>query len=123
MISKGSQFIKRGLRAEMLKFGIYLSIPLFASQLFNNPEWSQKVNEYYNYIEYPPEDEETTKMKEDLEDLRQNLEQARRRKMLMKEQLQKLDATGNGSDREASPLRWWHIRRWLGEGQRPSSAQ
>ena len=116
LATKSSQFIKKGLRTELLKFGIYLSIPIFASQLFNNPELSQKVIEYYNYIEYPAEDNETTKLKEDLEDLRQNLETARRKRILMKEQLTKLNEKPVVIEEE-NRARWWHVGSWFGNGK------
>mmetsp|Transcript_23893 Transcript_23893/g.34950 ORF Transcript_23893/g.34950 Transcript_23893/m.34950 type:complete len:132 (-) Transcript_23893:103-498(-) len=83
---------RAGMRLEALKFAIYLSIPIVASGMFNDPKTIQGFVEYYNYISYPPEDPETTKMKNDLESLRKNLEQQQRKRMIMQSQLRSLDS-------------------------------
>jgi len=115
---------RTGFRIEAFKFAIYLSIPIIATQVFNNPDWTQRLVDYYKYVEYPPEDANTTQMKQDLEDLKKNLEQAKRKKMLMQRQLQSLDQMVEGTksettdavkgEGEVKAARWWNIGSWFG---------
>mmetsp|Transcript_6143 Transcript_6143/g.8965 ORF Transcript_6143/g.8965 Transcript_6143/m.8965 type:complete len:133 (+) Transcript_6143:236-634(+) len=117
MLAKG----RTGFRIEAFKFLTYLSIPIVASQLFNYPEITQRIVDHYKFIEYPPEDEDTTQMKKDLEEMQNKLAQAKMRKIMMQRQLESLDQTAT----KANPTndskesvdsnttgRWWNIGYW-----------
>ena len=120
MLAKGPT----GFRIEAFKFMIYISIPIIASQLFNNPETTQRIVDYYKFIEYPPEDADTTEMKKDLQEMQSKLAQARMRKILMQRQLEGLDESmsqkssdegifherGGKTEKVTS---WWNIRTWF----------
>lgn len=116
MLAKGPA----GFRIEALKFITYISIPIIASQLFNNPETTQRIVDYYKFIEYPPEDPETTEMKKDLQEMQSKLAQVRMRKILMQRQLEGLDESisqkGTEGEIGGQPEKvtsWWNIRTWF----------
>lgn len=91
---------RAGLRLEAFKFGIYITVPLLASAMFNNPDIAQRFIDYYKFIEYPPEHPETTKMKEDIKNLKKNVEAHIRKKMLMERQLQQLHDSGSNGEKK-----------------------
>lgn len=120
MLAKG----RSGFRIEAFKFLTYISIPIIASQLFNHPEITQRIVDYYKFVEYPPEDAETTEMKKDLEEMQSKLGQARMKKIVMQRQLESLDSSisKNAADegkmspetsRTEKVASWWNIRSWF----------
>ena len=44
---------KQGLRLEAWKFGVYLSLPIAASLLFNEPRIQRFCADYFQFLKYP----------------------------------------------------------------------
>ena len=114
---------RQGLMLEAWKFGVYISIPVFASAYYSDPKTIKEQAEYWKFIEYP--ENPNTNVRQKIQKLAKEKEEQREQRMAYQKQLQELqrsaersssmgqfDDEDNLSERRGS---WW--RRWLGGGE------
>uniref|UniRef100_A0A7S0FPU0 Uncharacterized protein n=1 Tax=Minutocellus polymorphus TaxID=265543 RepID=A0A7S0FPU0_9STRA len=58
---------RKGLRMEAYKFGLYISVPILASIIFNEPEVQRRCADYFQFLKYPASP--NTNLREEFEEL------------------------------------------------------
>ncbi len=116
---------RQGLYLEAWKFGVYISIPVFASAYFSDPKTIKEQAEYWKFIEYP--ENPNTNVRQKIQKLAKEKEEQREQRMAYQRQLQELQRSAARSssaniveDEDSSDLTgrrrsWW--RRWFGQGE------
>jgi hypothetical protein len=106
-----------GLYLEACKFGIYLSIPVFASVYYSDPDIQRYWADYWQFIKYP--ENPNVNVKEKIQILVTEKEQQREQLELYKQQLRDLQIAaerGNNfdADESRSGVSWWgRAGRWV----------
>lgn len=109
---------RKGLYLEAWKFGVYISIPIFASVYYSNPETQRYWADYWQFIKYP--ENPNTNVKEKIQELITQKELKAEQANVYKEQLRELqqaaersrkfqEEPGNGS----APSWWRRAGRWV----------
>jgi Pet100 len=110
---------KKGLYLEAWKFGVYISIPIFASVYYSDPETQRYWADYYQYIKYP--ENPNTNVKEQIQQLVQQKELQREQRLAYQQQLVRLQQaaertsnTQQGESLDESSPSWWRkAGRWI----------
>ena len=110
---------KKGLYLEAWKFGVYISIPIFASVYYSDPETQRYWADYWQYIKYP--ENPNTNVKEKIQQLIKEKELQRDQRLAYQQQLLRLqDAADRSSNThkdesqdESSPSWWRKAGRWI----------
>ena len=58
---------KAGLRLEAWKFAVYITVPIFASVVYNEPELQRVCADYFQFMKYPANP--NTNLREEFEEL------------------------------------------------------
>jgi len=110
---------KKGLYLEAWKFGVYISIPIFASVYYSDPETQRYWADYWQYIKYP--ENPNTNVKEKIQQLIKEKELQREQRLAYQQQLLRLqdaaDRTSNPqkdeSQDKSSPSWWRKAGQWI----------
>mmetsp|Transcript_3164 Transcript_3164/g.8958 ORF Transcript_3164/g.8958 Transcript_3164/m.8958 type:complete len:132 (-) Transcript_3164:5964-6359(-) len=112
---------KAGLYLEAWKFGVYISIPIFASAYYSDPETQKYWADYWQFIKYP--ENPNTNVREKIRELAKEKEQLAEQRRAYREQLRELqvaaDRSKNFVDNEArdvvadAPSWWSRIGGWV----------
>ena len=114
---------KQGLYLEAWKFSIYITIPIFASMYYSNPETQKYWADYWQFIKYP--ENPNVNVKEQIEELmKQRKLQEEQTKQYSKQlynlqlsanrnkQFQKQNNDNDGNNNES--ISWWkRVGRWI----------
>jgi hypothetical protein len=109
---------RKGLYLEAWKFGVYVSIPVFASVYFSNPETQRYWADYWQYIKYP--ENPNTNVKEKIQELVKEKELKAEQSLVYKQQLRELQVSAERSrkfqedpEKESAPSWWRRAGRWV----------
>lgn len=93
---------RKGMRLEAYKFGLYISVPIFASITFNQPEVQKWCADYFKFLTYPANP--NTNLREEFEQLAQQraLEKEKRAKYAEEVQRMQDNARISREGREAA---------------------
>jgi ABC-type Fe3+ transport system substrate-binding protein len=95
---------------ELWKFGIYISIPIFASVYYSNPETQRYWADYWQFIKYP--ENPNTNVREKIKLLAEEKGEQREQRLAYQRQLRDLQQAAERSENfneentEAKPS-WW----------------
>ena len=84
---------RQGLYLEAWKFGVYISIPIFASVYYSDPETQKYWADYWQFIKYP--ENPNTNVREKIQDLVKDKERMAAQREAYKQQLQSLQQSAN----------------------------
>ena len=112
---------RAGLYLEAWKFGVYITVPIFASVYYSNPETQKYWSEYYQFVKYP--ENPNTNVKEQIEQLIQEKKLQKEQSQQYRDQLQQLQAAASRSkqyrsepppDGDHDSASWWRrVGRWV----------
>lgn len=118
---------KKGLYLEAWKFGVYITVPIFASVYYSNPENQRYWADYWQFIKYP--ENPNTNVKEKIQKLAEERGLQREQRLAYKEQLLRLQRAAERSAnmeveevREESPSWWRRAGRWVIGSKKEDSA-
>ena len=121
---------RKGMRLEAYKFGLYISVPIFASIIFNEPEvqkWCADCADYFKFLMYPANP--NTNLREEFEQLAKQRELEKEKRAKYAEEVQRMQdnarrsregreaalktADENGSELQGGSWNWlrWPVRR------------
>ena len=108
---------KAGLRLEAFKFGIYVGVPIAASLFFSDPETVKYFVDYFKYIEYPPTENTSDRVKKDIDERIKSRKIYEKQHKEYQEQLKKLNERAkvkNIEDEVYEPHQsWWRLSGWF----------
>lgn len=87
---------RAGLYLEAWKFGVYLTLPVFASVYYSNPEAQKYWADYYQFIKYP--ENPNTNVKEKIRVLAEEKQKQREQREAYVKQLQELQRAAERSE-------------------------
>ena len=79
---------RAGFQLEAWKFGIYISIPIVASMIFNSPTVQKASADYFQFLKYPANP--NTNLKEDFERYARDFEKTQQQREEYAKQVRKL---------------------------------
>jgi hypothetical protein len=85
-----------GMYLEAWKFGVYISIPIFASWYYSFPETQQYWADYWQYIKYP--ENPNTNVKQKIKELGEQKGKEREQRMAYQQQLRELQLAAERSE-------------------------
>ena len=93
---------KAGMRLEAYKFGLYISVPILASIIFNEPEVQRKCADYFQFLKYPANP--NTNLREEFEQLAKQRELEREQRAKYAEEVARMqdNARRSREGREAA---------------------
>ena len=93
---------KAGMRLEAYKFGLYISVPILASIIFNEPEVQRKCADYFQFLKYPANP--NTNLREEFEQLARQRALEREQRAKYAEEVQRMqdNARRSREGREAA---------------------
>jgi hypothetical protein len=93
---------KAGMRLEAYKFGLYISVPILASVIFNEPEVQRKCADYFQFLKYPANP--NTNLREEFEQLAKQRALEREQRAKYAEEVQRMqdNARRSREGREAA---------------------
>ena len=118
---------RKGMRLEAYKFGLYISVPIFASIIFNEPEVQKWCADYFKFLTYPANP--NTNLREEFEQLAKQRELEKEKRAKYAEEVQRMQdnarrsregreaalktADENGSELQGGRWNWlrWPVRR------------
>eukprot|EP00525_Craspedostauros_australis_P001780 CAMPEP_0198115812 /NCGR_PEP_ID=MMETSP1442-20131203/7303_1 /TAXON_ID= /ORGANISM="Craspedostauros australis, Strain CCMP3328" /LENGTH=140 /DNA_ID=CAMNT_0043773389 /DNA_START=139 /DNA_END=561 /DNA_ORIENTATION=- len=86
---------KQGLYLEAWKFGIYISIPIFASAYYSDPEAQKYWADYWQFIKYP--ENPNTNVKEKIRALAKEKADLAQQRQAYRDQLRELQVAADRS--------------------------
>ena len=89
-----------GLYLEAWKFGVYISIPIFASWYYSYPETQRYWADYWQFIKYP--ENPNTGVKQKIKELAEQKEKERSQRLAYQRQLQELQRAAERSEQYSS---------------------
>ncbi|MGK3756379.1 MAG: hypothetical protein ACI8RD_008690, partial [Bacillariaceae sp.] len=89
-----------GFYLEAWKFGVYISIPVFASFYFSDPETIKKQADYWKFIEYP--ENPNTNVKQKIQEIAKEKEKQKEQRLAYQRQLQELNRAAQRSSSSSS---------------------
>ena len=89
-----------GFYLEAWKFGVYISIPVFASFYFSDPETIKKQADYWKFIEYP--ENPNTNVKQKIQEIAKEKEKQKEQRLAYQLQLQELNRSAQRSSSSSS---------------------
>ena len=95
---------KAGMRLEAYKFGLYISVPILASVIFNEPEVQRRCADYFQFLKYPANP--NTNLRQEFEELRKQRDEERERRAKYAEEVRRMQDSARRSreGREAALL-------------------
>mmetsp|Transcript_25541 Transcript_25541/g.39219 ORF Transcript_25541/g.39219 Transcript_25541/m.39219 type:complete len:133 (+) Transcript_25541:158-556(+) len=87
---------RQGLYLEAWKFGVYISIPIFASWYYSYPETQQYWADYWQYIKYP--ENPNTNVRQKIKELGEQKEKEKEQRMVYQQQLRELQKAAERSE-------------------------
>ena len=109
---------RQGLYLEAWKMGVYITIPIFASVYYSNPENQRYWADYWQFIKYP--ENPNTNVKEKIKELAEQKEQQKEQRKAYQEQLRQLQAAAARADNfqedeptTSEPSWWRRAGRWI----------
>lgn len=112
---------RQGFYLEAWKFGVYLSIPIFASVYYSDPETQKYYADYWQYIKYP--ENPNTHVKEKIQKLIDEKELQKDQREAYKKQIMELQRAAERSsnysssspdETQADKPSWWRTAgRWI----------
>jgi hypothetical protein len=109
---------RKGFYLEAWKFGVYISIPIFASVYYSNPETQRYWADYWQFIKYP--ENPNTNVKEKIQELIKQKELQAEQSDAYKQQLRELQQAAQRSrkfqeeaENESVPSWWRRAGRWV----------
>ena len=79
---------KQGLRLEAWKFGVYLSLPIAASLVFNEPRVQRFCADYFQFLKYPANP--NVNLREEFEELAKKREVENEKRKAYMQELKKM---------------------------------
>ena len=105
-----------GVWLEGWKFGVYLLIPIYASYYFDNPDNQRKAQDYWKFVQYPPNP--NTGLKASIEEsakLHKQREVYQQQLKLLEQSAKKTPMEEHQSEQpQQQPSRWRFLRQWFG---------
>mmetsp|Transcript_57216 Transcript_57216/g.139502 ORF Transcript_57216/g.139502 Transcript_57216/m.139502 type:complete len:103 (-) Transcript_57216:359-667(-) len=89
---------RQGLYLEAWKFVVYISIPVFASVYYSNPENQKIMADYWKFIEYP--ENPNTHVKEKIEELAKEKAEQRQQRQAYQDQLRQLQMSAERAQQQ-----------------------
>mmetsp|Transcript_33740 Transcript_33740/g.96944 ORF Transcript_33740/g.96944 Transcript_33740/m.96944 type:complete len:123 (+) Transcript_33740:164-532(+) len=109
---------RKGMYLEAWKFAVYITIPIFASVYYSDPEKQKYYADYWQFIKYP--ENPNTNVKEQIQKLAEEKELQREQRMAYQQQLQRLqqaaERASNPQEEESdtqTPSWWRRAGRWI----------
>lgn len=86
---------RKGLQLEAWKFGVYISVPILASVIFNDPDVQRICADYFQFMKYPASP--NTNLREEFEELSKKRALEREQRKEYAEQVRKLQESARRS--------------------------